>query len=120
MILITHDIALLAGYVDTIMVMYAGQLCEIGPTAQVIRAPHHPYTQALLNAMPRADLPAEARLEAIPGELPNAAVVLPGCPFAPRCPRVMEVCHTVNPPRVALNGTDDGHEVACHLVGKRE
>jgi peptide/nickel transport system permease protein len=112
MVLITHDIALLAGYVDTIMVLYAGQLCEIGPAATVINNPHHPYTQALLNAIPRPDLPAGARLEAIPGDLPNPALALPGCPFAARCPKVMAICHEVNPLVTPISA---GHEVACHL-----
>ncbi len=57
MILITHDIALVAGYVDTVMVLYAGQVCEIGPAAAVINTPQHPYTQALLNAVPRLIYP---------------------------------------------------------------
>jgi oligopeptide/dipeptide ABC transporter ATP-binding protein len=117
MMLITHDITLLAGSVDRIMVLYAGQVCEIGPAAAVINSPQHPYTQALLNAIPRADLPAGARLEAIAGELPDPASVLPGCPFANRCPMVMATCHVVNPPRTPINNGHAGHEVACHLYG---
>jgi peptide/nickel transport system permease protein len=127
MIFITHDIALLAGYVDTIVVLYAGQVCEIGPAAALLQTPRHPYTQALLNAIPRADLPADQRLQAIPGELPNPTMTFAGCPFAARCPHAMEICHRVNPARtvvtVPVTGTVTGdsrrgnaiHEVACHL-----
>jgi oligopeptide/dipeptide ABC transporter ATP-binding protein len=122
MILITHDIALLSGYVHTIVIMYAGQICESGPADVLLAQPRHPYTQALLNAIPRADLPAGRRLEAIPGELPNPAVVLPGCPFAPRCPQVMEVCCQRNPPPIPITsgnpeaqGAACVHQVACHL-----
>lgn len=112
MVFITHDIALVAEYADRVVVMYAGQVCESGPTSRVIAEPHHPYTQALLESVPRPELPAGARLEAIPGELPDPANVPPGCPFAPRCPHVMDVCTSVNPEQFAVA---PDHRAACHL-----
>ncbi|MGH8937097.1 MAG: dipeptide/oligopeptide/nickel ABC transporter permease/ATP-binding protein [Acidimicrobiia bacterium] len=111
-VLITHDIALVAEYTDRVAVMYAGQVCETGPAAQVIDDPRHPYTKALLESVPRIDLPTGVRLPAIPGELPDPGSSVPGCPFAPRCPSVMEVCWTVNP---ALLEISPGRRTACHL-----
>jgi peptide/nickel transport system permease protein len=112
LIFITHDIALVAEYTDRVAVMYAGQVCETGPTRSVIAQPHHPYTKALLESVPRPDLPAGIRLEAIPGELPDPARTPPGCPFAPRCPSVMDVCRSVNPDAFAVA---PDHRAACHL-----
>ncbi|HSI93006.1 MAG TPA: dipeptide/oligopeptide/nickel ABC transporter permease/ATP-binding protein [Jiangellaceae bacterium] len=112
LIFITHDIALVAEYADRVLVMYAGQVCETGPTDQVINQPRHPYTQALLESVPRPDLPAGVRLEAIPGELPDPASTPDGCPFAPRCPHVMEVCRSVNPEQFLVA---PDHRAACHL-----
>jgi oligopeptide/dipeptide ABC transporter ATP-binding protein len=112
LILITHDIALVAERADTILVMYAGQVAEYGPADRVVSAPSHPYTRALLESAPRADLGAGVELQAIPGELPDPATVPPGCPFAPRCPSVMDVCRRVNPPAFVI-GTR--HWAACHL-----
>jgi oligopeptide/dipeptide ABC transporter ATP-binding protein len=112
LIFITHDIALVAEYADRVVVMYAGQVCETGPTRRVIDQPHHPYTKALLESVPRPDLPAGIRLEAIPGDLPDPARTPPGCPFAPRCPSVMDVCRSVNPDAFAV-ALD--HRAACHL-----
>jgi oligopeptide/dipeptide ABC transporter ATP-binding protein len=111
-ILITHDIALVAEFADVMLVMYAGQVCELGPTATILEDPKHPYTRALLESVPRVDLPSEARLQAIRGELPDPAAVPPGCPFAPRCPEVMDVCRGVNPPLIRV--TPD-RLAACHL-----
>jgi oligopeptide/dipeptide ABC transporter ATP-binding protein len=115
LILITHDMALLAGFVDRIVVMYAGQVCENGPTQAVISKPRHPYTQALLAAAPRAEVDPATRLTTIPGEPPDAAQPIRGCPFAPRCPRVMERCWEINPAAVPVG---QGHLAACHLYGE--
>ena len=111
-ILITHDIALVAEFADLIMVMYAGQACEFGPIRAVIDAPKHPYTEALLISVPRANIPTGTRLAAIPGELPDAAEVPPGCPFAPRCRSVMDVCRKVAP---LFTTVGQKHKAACHL-----
>ncbi len=112
LILITHDIALVREYADTIVVLYAGQVCETGPVESVIGHPEHPYTQALLESVPRADLEPGERLAAIPGELPDAAVVPQGCPFAERCRYAMDVCADINP---ALEGVGPDRVAACHL-----
>ncbi|MGH9243747.1 MAG: dipeptide/oligopeptide/nickel ABC transporter permease/ATP-binding protein [Acidimicrobiales bacterium] len=112
LILITHDIALVSEYADQVLVMYAGQVCEVGPARSVIEDPRHPYTRALLESVPRAALPSGALLHAIPGELPDPADVPSGCPFAPRCPSVMDVCRSVNPDRFVVA---PHHRAACHL-----
>jgi peptide/nickel transport system permease protein len=112
LILITHDIAVVAEYADVVLVMYAGQVCEVGPVDAVVSDARHPYTQALLGALPRADAPPGTRLEAIPGEPPDPAEPVRGCPFAPRCPHVMDVCRSVNPPPFDVGR---GRTAACHL-----
>jgi oligopeptide/dipeptide ABC transporter ATP-binding protein len=112
LILITHDIALVAEYVDDVIVMYAGQVCEQGPVEDVIRDPRHPYSRALLESVPRTDLRPDERLTAIPGELPDPASLSVGCPFAARCGYVMDECHGTNPPLAAVSAT---RRAACHL-----
>jgi peptide/nickel transport system permease protein len=112
LILISHDIAVMAEYADDVVVMYAGQVAEIGPVEDVVSDAKHPYTQALLSALPRADVPPGARLKAIPGEPPDPQEPPPGCPFAPRCPFVMDVCRSVNPPQFDVGR---GRTAACHL-----
>ena len=113
LILITHDIALVSEYVDDVVVMYAGIVVESGPVEDVIGRARHPYTQALLESVPRADLAPGERLAAIPGELPDPAIPIVGCPFASRCRYVMEVCRSVEPPLIVDRGA---HGAACHLV----
>jgi oligopeptide/dipeptide ABC transporter ATP-binding protein len=78
----------------------------------VIAAPKHPYTQALLKALPRAEAVPGERLDAIPGELPDPTAAPPGCPFAPRCPFVMDVCRAVDPDPFHVG---DKRTAACHL-----
>ena len=112
LILITHDIALVAEFADEILVMYAGQVCEVGPVRSVIDDTKHPYTKALLDSVPRAEIETGTRLQAIPGELPDPTALPPGCPFADRCVSVMDICREVNPSQVRV-GPD--HDVACHL-----
>jgi peptide/nickel transport system permease protein len=112
LLLITHDLTLVAEYADQVLVMYAGEGCEAGPVAEVVSSPKHPYTQGLLSALPRADVPPGGRLEPIPGELPDPADPLQGCPFAPRCPHVMDICRDVNPPPFDV---DPQRTAACHL-----
>jgi peptide/nickel transport system permease protein len=112
LILITHDIALEAEFADQILVMYAGQVCELGPVRSVIDDTRHPYTEALLDSVPRAEMETGTRLQAIPGELPDPTALPPGCPFADRCESVMDVCREVNPSLVQVG---PGHRAACHL-----
>ncbi len=113
LLFISHDIALLSGIADTILVMYAGQVCEIGSRDQVITTPRHPYTQALLNAVERVAIPGHGRLAAIAGDPPDPANRPPGCPFAPRCPHAMPICVEVDPAPVVVA---TGHSAACHLL----
>jgi oligopeptide/dipeptide ABC transporter ATP-binding protein len=112
LILITHDIALVREYADAMVVLYAGQVCESGPVEAVIQSPEHPYTQALLESVPRADLEPGERLLAIPGELPDPTNTPLGCPFAPRCRYAMDVCAQINPP---LDVVGPNRVAACHL-----
>ena len=91
--------------------MYAGIVAEEGPVERVFTAPRHPYTQKLLAAFP--NIAADRRtLDTIPGSPPDLRQPPPGCPFAARCPAVMDVCRTVMPPEVSFA---DGVRVACHL-----
>jgi oligopeptide/dipeptide ABC transporter ATP-binding protein len=111
LILITHDLSVIAETCDRVMVMYAGRVAEEGPVRRVFTAPRHPYTQKLLSSFPniRAD---RRTLDVIPGTLPDPRNPPPGCRFAPRCSFVMDVCREVVPPEVRY---PDGVRVACHL-----
>jgi peptide/nickel transport system ATP-binding protein len=110
LILITHDLSVIAETCDRVMVMYAGRVAEEGPVDQVFRRPRHPYTQKLMAAFP--NIHADRRtLDVIPGSPPDLRDPPPGCRFAPRCPFVMDVCREVVPPET----TFDGVRVACHL-----
>ncbi len=111
LILITHDLSVIAETCDRVLVMYAGRVAEEGPVARVFRAARHPYTQKLLGAFP--NIHADRRtLEVIPGSPPDLRLPPPGCRFHPRCPVAMEVCTTAVPPEVTFA---DGVRVACHL-----
>jgi oligopeptide/dipeptide ABC transporter ATP-binding protein len=110
LILITHDLSVIAETCDRVMIMYAGRVAEEGPVTEVFRRPRHPYTQKLLAAFP--NIAADRRaLEVIPGSPPDLRNPPSGCRFAPRCPAVMAVCSEVVPPEL----TFDGVRVACHL-----
>ena len=110
LILITHDLSVIAETCDRVMVMYAGKVAEEGPVDEVFRRPRHPYTQKLLSAFPniRAD---RRTLDVIPGSPPDLRTPPSGCRFHPRCAFAMPVCSEVVPPEV----TFDGVRVACHL-----
>jgi len=97
-LLITHDLGVVAGSCDRVDVMYAGRIVEAAPTKTVFGKPAHPYTQALLAAVPRADTPRGSRLAAIGGQPPNLVNLPPGCPFAPRCVKVQPRCRVELPP----------------------
>ncbi|MDQ0455770.1 oligopeptide/dipeptide ABC transporter ATP-binding protein [Rhizobium paknamense] len=91
LILITHDLGVVAGAAERVMVLYGGQVMEEGPARDLFAAPSHPYTQGLLRSIPRLDRQDE-RLASIPGNPPNMARQIKGCPFAPRCPHAGEDC----------------------------
>jgi oligopeptide/dipeptide ABC transporter ATP-binding protein len=110
MLLITHDLGVIAETADRVAVMYAGRIVETGAVRDLFRRPLHPYTQGLL-----ASIPGEGegkRLRAIEGVVPNLAALPPGCTFAPRCPHRMDVCTTAVP---ALVEVESGHSVRCYL-----
>ena len=111
LMLITHDLSVIAETCDRVLVMYAGKVAEEGPVHRVFTAPRHPYTQKLLSSFPniRAD---RRTLDVIPGAPPDLRHPPVGCPFAARCPAVMSVCTEVMPPEVTFA---DGVRVACHL-----
>ncbi len=112
---ITHDLASARYIGDLIMVMYAGHMVEGGESEEIIGSAVHPYTQLLLSAVPdpRAGLRTRKDIEAR-GEAPSLIDPPPGCPFAPRCPKVMDVCRQVMPGPTSIQ---PGHWVRCHLFG---
>jgi len=112
LIYITHNIAAVAQIAQRIIVMYTGRIMEIGKTEQVIDTPRHPYTQALLQAMPTLTVGRGERLLEIQGQIPDLANVPPGCSFHPRCPLAMGKCSKQVPP---LLKDDEGRSVACLL-----
>jgi peptide/nickel transport system ATP-binding protein len=111
---ITHNLGVVAEIADRVAVMYAGRIVEQGEVAAVFARPLHPYTVALLASIPRVEGSGRDpayRLAAIPGQVPSAAALPPGCAYAPRCGRATELCrHTAPPIEQAL----PGHEVRCH------
>jgi peptide/nickel transport system ATP-binding protein/oligopeptide transport system ATP-binding protein len=107
---ITHDLGLVAGIADRVMVMYAGLVVEHGPVSAIFSDPQHPYTRALLGTVPNVAGPRERRLRTIEGQ-PPILMAEPGyCPFSARCRHVFNRCRTENPPRIPVGG---GHDVAC-------
>ncbi len=111
-ILITHDLGVVAGFCDRTLVLYGGQIMEEGATADVFTAPTHPYTKGLLQAVPRLDR-ADAELATIAGEPPDMSRLPVGCPFSPRCAQVIAgTCPTVRP-TLETFGTD--RRRACHV-----
>jgi peptide/nickel transport system ATP-binding protein len=111
LILITHDLSVLAETCDRVLIMYAGKVAEEGPVRRVFTAPRHPYTRKLVNSFPnvRAD---RRTLDVIQGQPPDLLTPPPGCRFAARCEFAMPVCREVVPPEVRFS---DGVRVACHL-----
>lgn len=91
-ILITHNLGIVAQSCDEVIVMYAGQVVEHAPVEEIFREPKHPYTIGLLSSLPRLDSRTKTRLSAIPGQPPHPVNLPPGCPFAPRCPKIFEPC----------------------------
>jgi peptide/nickel transport system ATP-binding protein len=110
LLLITHDLGVIAETADRVAVMYAGRIVETGPVRDLFRAPKHPYTQGLLASIPGEG--AGSRLRAIEGVVPSLASLPPGCTFAPRCPHRMPVCTTAVPALVELTS---GHAARCYL-----
>jgi peptide/nickel transport system ATP-binding protein len=119
MILVTHDLGVVAGRTDEIMVMYAGRAVEKAPTADLFAHLRHPYTQGLLWSIPKITQAKHTRLIAIPGRPPNLIDPPPGCKFAPRCAYAQDICRTEEPVLRSIDSPD--HTFACHFpVGTPE
>jgi oligopeptide/dipeptide ABC transporter ATP-binding protein len=110
LLLITHDLGVVAGHADRVAVMYAGRIVEEGPMREIFHTPKHPYTQGLLASIPGA-APGQ-RLHAIEGTVPNLAKLPPGCAFEPRCPKRFARCPTAPPPAYVV-GAD--RTTRCYL-----
>jgi oligopeptide/dipeptide ABC transporter ATP-binding protein len=115
MMLITHDLGIVAGIADRVAVMYGGQLVEVAPTRSLFREPVHPYTEALLKAVPRLDGPTQ-RLAVIPGSVPAATAWPAGCRFHPRCAHAWDRCGDEHPSLLSIS---DRH-ARCWLVEQPE
>jgi peptide/nickel transport system ATP-binding protein len=113
LILITHDLGVIAGHAERISVMYAGKLVETGTTEDVFYRPRMPYTLGLLGSLPRLDKAEKERLTPIKGSPPSLLNLPPGCPFTPRCPLAEEICDREEPELLVVEGT--GHAAACHF-----
>jgi oligopeptide transport system ATP-binding protein len=111
-VLVTHDLGVVAGLCDRLLVMYAGRVVEEGPVEAVFAGPRHPYTQGLLRSMPRLDDPLDAPLRGIEGTPPDLSRPIPGCPFVARCDRPVPRCATDRPPLVTFAA---GRAAACHV-----
>lgn len=111
---ITHDLSVVRHMSDRIAVMYFGRIVELAENRELYENPLHPYTMALLSAVPNTDPGKKQQRMILGGELPNPANPPGGCPFHPRCPFRMDVCDNVEP---KLNDRGDGHFVACHMEG---
>jgi peptide/nickel transport system ATP-binding protein len=111
-VLITHDMGVVADFAERVVVMYAGRVVEEAPKTTLFRDPQHPYTWGLLGSMPRVDRPRVRRLAAIPGAPPSLLAPPPGCAFEPRCPHRFQLCST-RPD--LLERVAPGRRDACHL-----
>jgi peptide/nickel transport system ATP-binding protein len=110
LVMITHDMGIVAEMTQRVQVLYAGMVAEVAETHSLFRKPNHPYTEALLQAVPRIDQHKD--LKVIPGNIPNLIDPPSGCRFHPRCPYAKDICTQKVPP---LEATDDGHLAACHF-----
>ncbi|HVC61908.1 MAG TPA: ABC transporter ATP-binding protein, partial [Acetobacteraceae bacterium] len=110
LLFISHDLAVVRSLCDRVMVLYLGRVMEEGPAAEVLRAPHHPYTRALLSAVPSLDPQHRRQRILLSGEPPSPADPPSGCVFRTRCPWALPACATAVPP---LRPVGDGHRSAC-------
>ncbi len=117
---ITHDLGVIAGIADRVMVMYGGQIVEQAPVKELFANPQHPYTRALLKTIPSISGAREERLQVIEGQPPILSAAPKACAFRTRCAHVFERCHDENPLRRAINGgtVDQTHDVACHWTAE--
>jgi peptide/nickel transport system ATP-binding protein len=111
--LITHDMGVIAETADRVAVMYSGRIAEIGPVAAVVKSPRHPYTEGLMGSIPPLDHRV-ARLQQIDGSMPRLTAIPPGCAFNPRCPHRFERCITARPELIDTGAT----RAACWLYDR--
>ena len=111
---ITHDLSVVRHFSNDIVVMYLGEIVEQAPAKELFRNPTHPYTQALLSAIPRPKVPRSTNRIILKGELSSPIEPKPGCRFAPRCIYAKDICFNENPPKVQLN---ENHFACCHCAG---
>ncbi|MFC3894060.1 dipeptide ABC transporter ATP-binding protein [Lentzea rhizosphaerae] len=116
-VIITHDLGVVAGFADRLMVMYAGRAVETGKVDDIYSQPRMPYTLGLLGSIPRLDVGEKQALVPITGQPPSLTDLPPGCPFAPRCPMVVDACHTAEPPLISVDGSVE-HHAACIRTGE--
>ena len=116
-ILVSHDLGVVANFAERVVVMYAGKVVEEGPTAQVIAHPLHPYTQGLIASIPRMTQPRDKALNVIPGNIPDLGDMPAGCRFAPRCHFARPECGQAMP---EMRAVEPGHSVRCFLREKEE
>ena len=115
-IFISHDLGVVEHVSDRVAVMYMGRIVEERETGRLFAAPAHPYTQALLSAIPRPDPTRRSARTVLTGDIPNPEQPPPGCPFHPRCPKVMAVCRSEEPALGPIGGPSDPQQrVSCHL-----
>ena len=114
-LLITHNLAIIPGLCEQMVVLYLGRVAESGPTGELLSRPAHPYTLALRSAVPEVDAAARRSRIILPGDTPRAGSTPPGCPFHPRCPLAIDVCRTTVPP---LQAVAPGRQAACHRAGE--
>jgi peptide/nickel transport system ATP-binding protein len=117
LVLITHDLGVIAGMADRVLVMYAGKAVEVGSVDDVFYRPRMPYTVGLLNSLPRMDVDEKTRLTPILGTPPSLSNLPPGCPFVPRCPMHIPECTQAEPSLVQVDG-HDAHWAACIRAGE--
>jgi oligopeptide transport system ATP-binding protein len=110
-ILITHDLAVMSSIADRVSIFYAGRIVESGPRSEVLPHPRHPYTRALLDALPHPEAARDTPLIAIKGTPPNPQRIPPGCPYHPRCSYSVDVCTSDDPPLSRVND----RRLACHV-----
>ncbi|WP_308187690.1 ABC transporter ATP-binding protein [Pseudonocardia abyssalis] len=113
-VLITHDLGVVAGVADRVLVMYAGRAVETAPVDELYEYPRMPYTLGLLGSIPRLDAGPRQPLVPIEGQPPSLAELPPGCPFEPRCPLAVDLCRETEP---TLDAVRPGHHAACHRSG---
>jgi peptide/nickel transport system ATP-binding protein len=116
LVFITHDLSLMAGFAERVLVMYAGRIVESLPTDGRVLDARHPYSRALLRSVPRLDAPRDQALDVIPGSPPRPGQLPTGCPYAPRCPLAVDACHAAEPPLVPVG---PGHAAACIRLEER-